>query len=117
MLVLLFGFLITDLPYHVVTLQIVVYVRYAILKLKTDADIKEVIYQVYLLCLPLLINMTQKLHCARWWPILCPHSRSFFTTRKDISPQQYTVCFQINQSLVVQQVVSVTLHTWKFPQG
>ena len=43
MLVLLFGFDIIDLPCHAVTLQSDVRVRYAVIKYKTYADIKEVI--------------------------------------------------------------------------
>ena len=43
LLVLFFGFNITDLPHHVVTLQSYVHVRQATIKYKTDADIKDYI--------------------------------------------------------------------------
>ena len=43
LLVLFFGFAVTDLPYHVVTLQSAARVRLDVLKYKTDTDIKEVI--------------------------------------------------------------------------
>ena len=46
LLVLLFGFEITNLTCHVVTLQSAVCVRFVVLKHKTDADIKEVILLV-----------------------------------------------------------------------
>ena len=43
MLVMFFGFVITNLPCHVVTLQSDVRVNLAVLKYKIDAYIKEVI--------------------------------------------------------------------------
>ena len=70
-----------------------VYVSQTALKYQNDADIKEVIIlYVYSLCLTLLLTMILHLHLERWWPILCPPSGSFFTTRKDVSLEQYIAC-------------------------
>ena len=43
LLVIFFRFAVTDLPYHVMTLQSDARVRLDVLKYKTDTDIKEVI--------------------------------------------------------------------------
>ena len=49
MLVLLSGIFVTDLPYHVLTLQNNVHVSQPVIKYKTDAYIKEVII-LYVYC-------------------------------------------------------------------
>ena len=65
--------------------------------------------------LPLLLTMNLHVYCGRWWPMVCPPDGSFVTKKKDASPQQYVVCCWLNQSLVVHQVTSGTLATWKCP--
>ena len=52
LLVLLFGFLTTDVPCHVVTLKSAVHVSLSAIKLRSDSNIKEVIileaFNIYL---------------------------------------------------------------------
>ena len=68
-------------------------VRWAIIKYKTDPDIKEVIrLYVYALCLILILTMTLHLHRGRWCPMPCTPSGIFVTTRKYLSPEQYVAC-------------------------
>ena len=43
LLLLLFGGFIKDIPFHIVTFQSAVRLSYAVLRYKSDADIKEVI--------------------------------------------------------------------------
>ena len=69
---MLFSFAITYWPCHVVTFQSAVRFSCAVLKFKTDADIKKVITLYVFPKLPLLFTMTLHLHHGSWRPIICP---------------------------------------------
>ena len=101
MLVLLFGFFITDLPCHVLTLQSAIRVSWDILKHKNNYDIKELIVLDIFNFLTLLLTMNLQLHHSRWWSMVCIPSGSSVTTKNDIFLYQYVVCCWLNTSLTV----------------